>query len=315
MANIKRKVSFYKLSLEKSTYLKGKNTVKIETLSKEKLIQYFKKLYDEKTIKLTNGNRAIHVNTSSGDYVIEIIEFNEEKKYSYLKIGRQNPSDTVALRDTKTLETEFVPMGENQLLELFTYCLLDFETGIISYIGINGAPRISAIRSLFYNCFYKDENIEAKLAAIMTDDILQTLIHKNIISKLTLTVAIPDDKILSDTIGLNEKDFDSLQNVKTRTASYKLVATRNKNIFESSSKLAELIASIKLKFGDKLLGLTANAKNYNESSQAYDLLHYNFTKTAILATSDEEILSQKHFKEALYNTYNTNKDELLRYCK
>ena len=313
MAGTKRKVSFYKLSLEKSTLIKERNTVQVEVLSNEKLLQYFRKLYDEKTTQLRNSNKAINVSTSAGDYVVEIVEFDD--KHTYMKIGRQNPSDTVALRDTQTLETEIVPMRESQLLELFTYCLLDFETGIISYIGINGAPRISAIRSLFDNCFYKEENVVAKLAAIMTDDILQTLVHKSIISKLTLTVAIPDDSILSDTLGLNESAFDSLRNVKTRTASYKLVATRNKNIFESSSKLAELIATIKERFGDRVQGLTANAKDAHESSQAYDLLHYSFTKTVVLNTKNTAELNEQQFKDALHDTYTTYKDELLRYCQ
>lgn len=313
MAGTKRKVSFYKMTLEKTTLIVEKNTARVEELSNDNLFKYFKRIYEEKALTLKSDNKAITVKTSSGDYVVEFVEFND--KHTYMKIGRQNPSDMVALRDTETLETELVPMSESQLLELFTYCMLDFETGILSYIGINGAPRISAIRSLINNCFYEEESIEAKMAAIMTDDILQTLIHKNIISKLTLTVAVPDDKILSDTIGLSENDFDSLQNIKTRTATYKIVATRNKNIFASRSKLAELIASIKGKFGDSVLGLTANAKDYHESSQVYDLLHYNFTKTVALDTQDTAALNEQHFKDALLDTYNTYKEELLRYCR
>lgn len=312
MSEMKRKVSFYKMSLEKYTLLEGKNTVQKEILSNEKLFWYFKKLYEEKMTPLSNNNRAINVRTSSGYYVVEFVEFDE--KHAYMKIGKQNPSDTVALRDTKTLETEIVPMSESQLLELFTYCLLDFETGIISYIGINGAPRISAIKSLFINSFYKEEKVEAKLAAIITDDVLQILLHKNIISKLTLTVAVPDDKVLSD-VGVDERNFDLLQNVKTTTATYKLVAPRNKNIFESSSKLAELIASIRGKFGDRVLGITANAKDFKENSQTYDLLHYSFTKTVVLNNEEGEPLNEKHFKKALMSTFMLYKDELLRYCK
>ena len=313
MATLKRKVSFYKLSLEKSTLIKETNSIKIEQLTNVDLVKYFAKIYNQKATKLTNGNRAITVETSSGNYVIEIVEF--DKEISFMKIGRQNPSDTVALRDIETLETELVPMSESQLLELFTYCLIDFETGIVSYIGINGAPKISAIRSLFYNCFYTDENVEAKLAAIMTNDILQTLVHKKIISKLTLTVAVPDDKILSDTIGLDENSFDALQNIKTRTASYKLVASRNKNIFASSGKLAEAVASIKGKFGDKLLGLSANAKNHGENSQVYDLLHYNFTKTVILDSEDKGAFTEEIFKNSLKETYKKYKGELVRYSR
>lgn len=311
MSGTKRKVSFYRISLEKVTEIKEENKTRIEELPNSELLLHFRKLYDIKTQSLGNGNKAITVNASTGKFVVEIVEFDDN--HAFMKIGRQNPSDTVALRDIRTLETEIVPMRETQLLELFTYCLLDFETGIISYIGINGAPRISAIKSMFYNCFYKEESIYANLAAIMTNDILQTLMQKSIISKLVLTVSVPDDKILSDQMGINEHDFDLLQNVKTRTVSFKMVASRNKNIFKSSSKLAELIASIKGKYGDSLTGLKANAKNYDENTQEYDLLHYSFTKTVSLNTTDNAPLNEKLLKDALSEAYRTNKDELLRY--
>ena len=59
-------------------------------------------------------------------------------------------------------------MRESQLLELYTFCLIDFESGIVSYIGINGAPKISAVRNLFDRTLEPEENTSAHLAAIMT---------------------------------------------------------------------------------------------------------------------------------------------------
>lgn len=212
------------------------------------------------------------------------------------------------------METENVPMRESQLLELYTFCLIDFESGIVSYIGINGAPKISAVSNLFDQTLKPGENTSAHLAAIMTDDILQVLVRKHIISKVSVTVAVPEDQILSD-IGLDIESFDAIRNVRTKTATYKLVGRRNKNIFTSSSKLAEMIAAIKIKFGDNLQGLTANAKDYNEKSQTYDLLQYNFTKTVVLGREDEGLLTLDDFKDALVNTYDLYRTELLRYCR
>jgi len=311
MANQKRKVSFYCLSLEKHTLIQERNTTQIRPLSNEEIEDCFKKIYDEKMLELENGNKAVDVDNLNNNYVIEIIEYSDHLLFA--KIGQQNHANTVALRDKNTLESESVPMTATQLLELYTYCLIDFGTGIVSYIGINGAPRISAVRGLFDKFLLHEENIFAKLAAIMTNDILQALVRKNIISKLSLTVAVPTDEVLSNTIGLSANDFDALKNVKTRTATYKLVATRNKNIFQSSGKLAELIAAIKTKFGNNLKGLTVNAKNFDESSQTYDLLQYNFTKTVTLGGGDHTVLSEEDFKIALKNTYTSNKDDLLRY--
>ncbi len=260
MVSKTRKVSFYRLSLEKQTLLPGTRTVQVTQLNNSEIEDCFREIYNEKMQVLSDNHKAINITASNGHYVIEAISFEEHR--AFLKIGQQNPANTVALRDRTTLETENVPMRESQLLELYTFCLIDFESGIVSYIGINGAPKISAVRNLFDQTLKPGENTSAHLAAIMTDDILQVLVRKHIISKVSVTVAVPEDQILSD-IGLDIENFDAIRNVRTKTATYKLVGRRNKNIFTSSSKLAEMIAAIKIKFGDNLQGLTANTKDYN----------------------------------------------------
>ena len=147
MASKTRKVSFYRLSLEKQTLLPGTLTVRVTQLNNNEIEDYFRKICNEKMQVLSDNHKAINITTSNGHYVIEVISFEEHR--AFLKIGQQNPANTVALRDRTTLETENVPMRENQLLELYTFCLIDFESGIVSYIGINGAPKISAVRNLF----------------------------------------------------------------------------------------------------------------------------------------------------------------------
>ncbi len=312
MASKTRKVSFYRLSLEKRVLTSGLKAGQVKQLNNTDIEAFFQKIYAEKMQKLRDGHRAIDLSVSSSEYVIEIISFADHRVF--IKIGQQNPANTVALRDRTTLETENVPMTESQLLELYTFCLIDFETGIVSYIGINGAPRISAIRTLFEQAAKESEKVTAHLAAIMTKDILDVLVRKHIISKISVTVAIPEDQILSD-MGLDRSSFDDIRNIRTRTATYKIVGRRNKNIFSSSGKLAELIASIKMKYGDNLKGLSANARDEDEKSQAYDLLQYNFTKTVILGNADSTLLTLDDFREALVQTYDTYKEELLRYSR
>ena len=312
MSSKTRKVSFYRLSLEKQTLLPGTNTVQVKQLSDSDIEAYFQRICAEKMQALANEHKAMNITVSSSQYVIEVISYEEHR--AFIKIGQQNPSNTVALRDRTTLETESVPMRESQLLELYTFCLIDFKTGIVSYIGINGAPRISAVRNLFDQGIDRGENVSTHLAAIMTNDILDVLVKKHIISKLSVTVAVPEDQILSD-IGLDRESFDSIRNIKTKMVTYKLVGRRNKNIFSSSGKLAELIASIKMKYGDNLKGLNANAKDQGEKSQSYDLMQYNFTKTVVLGKEDSGLLIDDDFKEALLQTYTRYKDELLKYCR
>lgn len=310
MAKKTRKVSFYRLGLIQQIPV-DRNTIREHHLQNNEIEEKFNRIYEERASALNGGGRALSVSTNASDYVVEIMDYANH--LAFVKIGQQNPSNTVALRDMTTLETEDVPMRASQSLELYTFCLIDFETGIVSYIGINGAPKISAIRNLFNESLY-EENIYASLAAIMTNDILQTLVSKRVISKVSLTVAVPEDHILRD-IGVGENTFDSLQHVKTSTATYNVVANKNKNIFRNSTTLGELIASVREKFGDNLKKMSANAKDYNEQSQTYDLLHYNFTKTVTLSNEDTIFPTLEEYRDALESTYNRYKAELVEYSR
>lgn len=63
---------------------------------------------------LSDSHKAVNIMISSRHYVIEAISFEENR--AFLKIGQQNPSNTVALRNRTPLETVNVPMYESQLL-------------------------------------------------------------------------------------------------------------------------------------------------------------------------------------------------------
>ena len=313
MAVINRKVSFYRLSLVKENKICGHEKSQTHALSNAEMEEQFAYIYREKMYSISNGRKAMEVDTYHSKYVIEVISFSAHR--TFLKIGQQNSANTVALRDRNTLETENVPMRESQMLELYTFCWIDFETGIVSYIGINGAPRITAIQNMFYNSLYKERKIHAEFAAILTDDIVDRIRKKGIISGLSVTIAVPSDDILSNRMGVNATTFDALRNVKARVATFKISGKRNKNIFDSSNKLAELVADLKSAYGDSIMALNARAKDPGEKSQNYDLLQYNFTKTVSLGDGDSTLLDETDFKEALTKVYETYKDELLRYSK
>lgn len=305
-----RKISFYCISLEEHEFIEKRNTTRINELSHTRSEELFQEVYN-KMLVLKNKHRACNVHTASNDYVIEAYEYSNHILVA--KIGQQNTSDTVALRDSHTLESEDVPMSANQLLELYTFFMIDFETGILSYIGLNGAPKLSAIRQMFDDVL-SEQCIVTKLSVIMTDNVLDLLTRKDTISKVTLSVAIPDDKILSEVVGLSKKDFDLLGNVKTKTATFKLVANKNKNIFKSSNELGTFVERIKEKYGDSVQHINVNAKNSDERTQTYDLLQYNFTKKVEISGKSFGF-SEKELIEILKTTYTTNKHDLILYSK
>ena len=305
MARFKRKVSFYRLVLDKQI-----DDISV-SLSNERIEESFWNIYNNKMSILADGHRAINIQIGSGDYVIEVIECREHLVLA--KIGRQNSADTVALRDQDTLESAEVPMSDTQTLELYTYFLTDFTTGIISYIGIGGIPKISAIRGLYDTNLY-EEGITSRVSAIMTKDILQMVARKQVISLIEMTVSVPSDQVLNSIIS-DGNQFDALRNIKSHTMTFKLVAEKSKNIFSNSSKLSELFNMAIDKFGDKMQKFTVRAKDQGEDTQPYNLLSYCFTKTVDLITNNRSELTVDDYRAALYQTYNTMRDELLRYVR
>lgn len=305
-----RKISFFRISLEKHKLIEKRNMTQIYELDNSETEDLFQEVYNKMTT-LKNDHKACNVRTPNNDYVIEAYEYSNHILVA--RIGQQNTADTVALRDYETLESEDVPMSDNQLLELYTFFMIDFETGILSYVGLSGAPKLSAIKQ-FFDDVLSSQCIVAKISVIMTDDVLGLLTRKDTISKITLSVALPDDEILSEVVGLSKKDFDMLDNVKTRTATIKLVANKNKNILKSSNELETFIERIKEKFGDSVQHININAKNSDERTQTYDLMEYNFTKKVEI-NGKYSGFSQNELIEVLKTTYNTNKRDLIRYSK
>jgi hypothetical protein len=305
-----RKVSFYYICLEEEEYIKEKNTTRITILNSSLFEKAFEKVYKHMK-ELSNGHRACNVSTSSNDYVIEVYNYADHKFVA--KIGQQNSSDTVSLRDSKTLEAQDVPMSPSQLLELYTFFLVDLETGILTYIGLNGPPKLSAIKQLFDDTL-SEEMIRARLSVIMTDDILELLTKKDIISKITMSIAIPNDDLLGDVIGVSKKEFDILGDLKTKTVTLNLVANRNKNIFKSNRDLSSFVSSAREKYGERIKRINVNARNYNEGSQTYDLMQYNFTKKVIINPSDFGT-TEIGLIEIMKKTYYNNRREIIKYIK
>jgi hypothetical protein len=310
MAKKTRKVSFYLLGLIHKTE-DGLHKVYDTHLSSTEIEEKFKHIYDYEATSLIGGTKALHVPLMGKEFVIEILSYDNH--VAFMKIGQQNHSSNVALRDQDTLEAEAVAMTDSQALELFTFCIIDFETCIVSYMGIGGAPRISAIRCLF-DGFFAKEKTYASVASIMTRDIWEALARKSIISKLTVTVAVPQDDVLSD-IGFPRSVFDGLQNVKTSVATYSLTGKRFRGIFKSNRLLGDVIATIREKYGDGLKSLTVNAKDAGEQSQTYDLLQYNFTKTVILTDDENLIPTIEDYHTAITEAYYRNRDELMMYSR
>ena len=253
MAPVQRKVSFYYLSQERT----GDDRKKYEA-DLPKIEANFQYIYNKMNV-LSNGHHAEKIEYNNINFVVEVIQYNTANHRAFVSIGYQNHANTTALRDQSTLELSAVPMAPSQKLELFTYCLIDFSTGVVSHISLTSAPRVGTLKAMFDHYLLKEFKTSSSLSAIMSSDIIDMIKNKRA-SKITVSVAVPNDEILRNRINVGRDAFDRLQNIKKAGYTYTLSAKRLRNIFNSPADVGEVVAAIKEEHGDELQALKVNAK-------------------------------------------------------
>lgn len=299
---MKRKVEYYLLDIKNETDEKN-------ILPKEA----FTFVYNNKLKDLGYYNeKAIEIKGHSNDYVAHVMKVDHD--FAYIKIGRQHPSNTVELRNVSTLKADKVEMDPNQKLEIYTFCLLDLSTGIVSYMSMNGAPRVTVLRELFLKYDENGKKPIVSLAAIITPDIIKRISEKKTISSIEYTIAMPPDHVLSEQIGVSEKTFDKLQNIRTASTTLSLKAEKGKTLFKTSYDFERAVSGIMGKFGDALRKLVVRAKNQDEGMQPFNLMEHAYTQTVEIK-QNADMITDNDLMGILKDEYKKCKEELTKYIR
>lgn len=128
MGMFQRKVSFYKLSLEKDFFIDNHKRARSTTLSNAEMEEQFTFIYSEKMSDISNGRKAIEIETYNSRYVVEVIDYSNHR--AFLKIGQQNSANTVALRDKKRWRQKAFLCGHHNYWSFshFAYWILRQES-------------------------------------------------------------------------------------------------------------------------------------------------------------------------------------------
>lgn len=300
-----RKVSvlFYQFTFEKQITSSDGRTVSAQTLSQQETISCFNDIQNK--MKTLNNGRKV-ARPLNKDYVVEII--NYDNGLLFAKIGHENPSSTVALRDSVTLESDPLQMSQTQLLETFTYFTIDFHTRVLCFIHLQSAPKVNNLKDFFLN-YTKDMGVFPQTSIILSTDVIDKVCKKGFVSKIDFKIAVPADDILSNVVGLSMNEFDSLEHINTSTLTYNLVAKRGHKLFKNPSIIKSTCKKILNHHPDHLRVKFTDENGYAEE---IDLLNSKFTKKVIFPVDNLNQLKEEDFKNELLNTYNTNKNELIK---
>lgn len=317
----KRKVFFFKFDFRRSdikTNKSGEEVVQHSFLGSDELKPYVDRMIDEYFIEIADGKYAKAIEFHSDRNVIETVNYRKEDSYIIFKIGHEKATNTVGIRDNDTLELTDVPLKENQNLEMFTYCLFDLKKSVCAIVQVYGAPTVAVLRNTFKNFFdeyYKELKMFITVGSILTDNILDVVTGKDIISNVTATVEIPQHKILDEIVYIDRDKFGDLQNMKSTQLTFSLVGKRNANMFKKPNQLRLIIEKLSEKYGDGFKKLSVRARNQGEEMQDYNMLEYCLTKSVSLSGEDTDSFDEKRIVKALKGVYTTSIAEIENYIR
>lgn len=194
-----RKVYFYKASL----FDEEKKELKVDQL-KSKIIAIIQKNGHE-----NKGHYSINVSSPIDDLhsILDVFSYKENK--FFCRLNKQKLNSSFLKREYNTYKNaDVLPSGTEKQngIELYTFAILEYNTGIISIVSAQGAPGIDALGNLFelYEPSYRLD-----VLPIMNENGIELLYRDRSpeISKIEVEVPLPNANVLEHIFGWSEDEL------------------------------------------------------------------------------------------------------------
>ncbi|MBQ6844712.1 MAG: hypothetical protein IJO60_08790 [Agathobacter sp.] len=231
-----KKVNFYTVDLFHSSTDIKRDYKDIKALMIEIIEKNATKQKDYWTIDLTRDN-DLH-------YIADIYEYEHSRLF--MRLSCQKPSGTYIYRDYSTNIPEAVLDGSNEEkegIEVYTYALLDYETGIMSIVNQQSAPSYKVIRHLFMK--YKKE-FYLEFVPIPNANGIERIYKATEpkISQIEVEVPVPNAVVLEKMFGWDAKDVLDLQGNSLK-ATLRLSSVERRVITSTEEETIGLLDCIK----------------------------------------------------------------------
>lgn len=307
-----KNIYFYKMDIYKESLQKDNNTYKQEFHNERKIYDVLNNIRNNKT-KTKTLNNSFALEKGSNQVTFDFINFDD--KYVFARLGRINDKNAIQIRNKLTYVPKGINTGANEDIEIYTYFLLDFNTGIISFISSMYAPSINKLRRL--DDIYDLNNYKFNVYPIVNKEAIAEVMKKEFITKFDIDVAVPTDEVLNlEGIGLSMKEFINVKDLKYQRVTITMKTVKpDGNVFTNSKiikKFVDKVSNSEL----NIMSMTANAKNDNEKTIPYNLIeHKLIEKKDFDSTAKTPSKYEKEVLLHLSKAYNENKEHLKRYCK
>ena len=296
---MEKNIYFYLLSI---TEEKEENKKTITTqLSNHAVYELFSNIYvDSKKV----GSYKSYV--LEGQYYYDFIYFSEDE--TFIKIGKVNENTTIEKRNKDTLESGPIEVNENEQLDKIIYYYMDFKTGIASILNADGVGYGTAIKKLIMGKYNKN-NLQVTFANIISKNIIEMVMNKDVIGTIEYSYAVPNDDILCNDLNVNRNFFNNIENKKALILSCRIPIQRNKSAFKNHNELLTTMNHISREH-ELLKTFVVNAKNNGEKMKGFNLLKYRFKES--IECENQDFSDYESIYQLIKNTYKKRKNEI---CK
>lgn len=193
-----KKVYFYAITL--------KQTIKNEKIN-DRLKDILENIFERECTN-NDGIKTMTINCQKENISLDILK--EDGEYLFGRVSKPKDSSYALIRDNETKRCENVLTEEDILrknLEICTYFLLDYTTGIIGYITGKSAPTVYSLTNIVNQY---DANYFMTIDCILNPESVNALISAGTeIGRIKYTYRVPNVEILSY-LGLNREQIVAL---------------------------------------------------------------------------------------------------------
>lgn len=250
-------------------------------------------------------------------YVADVFSYKDDKLF--MRVSNQKPSGGYLRRDYTTNVPASVIEGiseDKAGIEVYTYALLDYETGIFSIVNQQSAPGYKII-NLFFAKYNVDYYMDFK--PIPNPDGISRIYEATEprISQIEIEVPVPSAEVLDKMFDWDAKDILDIQGNGLK-ATMKLSSVDRRIITDTEAKTKGLLDCINSKITDynkarvraKAAGIKTRDYSFFDENFSYpiEIPSYEIVSGSRYYYSVNDLISI--YRENLQVAYNDNKDLL-----
>lgn len=306
-----KNVYFYKLSL-------------YDTQSRQEMNLTQTKTIIEQIIANNVQNNAVSLSYNDAEPIVMDV-LQQTNDYLFARLSKKRRNNSIQRRNYNTLETSPVltPAEEdNNGIEIFTYCILGYNHGILSIAKNQGAPNEEAFNRMFskYNDSYYLE-----IDSVPNNQLINEIYNGTNpqINRMTIEIPTPNAEILEKVLGASDSEILQSVQQKTNIISFEIRPEKRGALCDEPSviqKVINLFKAGKDTFSKVVLDAKPDSKTRQKRYDLYEeyfkypinINEYHMENGRKVENPKEQI--QADYKNEMINIYNNYREYILTIC-